>query len=272
VLGAACSSGTTDGVAATSAWEEAHKTKARLVTGRTAETDGGRLLAFVEIALKPGWKTYWRTPGDAGGLPPAFDWSKSTNLSAATVMFPAPKRFTDKSGNTIGYEGGLVLPVSFAPKDAAKPVSLVVGLQYGICKDVCVPIELELTLDVPANEDAAAPAEALEALDAVPRAQDKARPGDPVVASVESILDGKAPKITIAGLFPGGESGAAAFIEAPDNLFLPLPARTGEGPGGSILFEAPLGPDVDVAALRGKTVTVTLVSDTGATFATFVAD
>jgi DsbC/DsbD-like thiol-disulfide interchange protein len=230
------------------------------------------LLAFVEIGLEPGWKTYWRTPGDAGGLPPLFDWSKSTNLKSATVMFPAPKRFTDKSGNTIGYAGGLVLPVRFERQEADKPANLVVNLQYGICKDVCVPIELEVSLDVPVNEEAAAPAEAIEAFKAVPRGPDKAKPGDPVIVSVESILDGKTPKITIAGQFPSGASGADAFIEAPDNLFLPLPVRTGEGPDGIIQFEAALGSDVDIAALKGKIVTVTLVSDAGATFATFVAD
>ena len=97
----------------------------RLVSGGSAESahdvvvspEGARL-AFVEIMLEPGWKTYWRTPGDAGGLPPAFDWSKSTNLAQAEVLYPAPRRFTDRSGHTIGYEGGLVLPVVLTPERA----------------------------------------------------------------------------------------------------------------------------------------------------------
>jgi hypothetical protein len=41
--------------------------------------------------------------------------------------------------------------------------------------------------------------------------------------------------------------------------------------GGAATFEAPLGKDVDLVALKGKPVTVTLVSETGASFATFVA-
>lgn len=257
-------------MAATSPWVEGEKAKVRLVAGR-APAGTGALHAFVEIVLEPGWKTYWRTPGDAGGLPPTFDWSKSANLAAADVMFPAPRRFTDRSGNTIGYEGGVVFPVALTAAQADKPVSLVLGLQYGICKDVCIPVEAELVLDVPAQEDEPLPADALAALDRVPRPQDKLRPGDPVLAHAGAMLAGPAPKIAVAARFPDGDGGADVFLEAPDGLFLPLPDRAGPADAeGTVVFEAPLGADVDVAGLRGRTVTVTLVSETGASVATFV--
>jgi DsbC/DsbD-like thiol-disulfide interchange protein len=256
-------------MAASSPWVEGHKAKARLLAGRAPSGDPAQLLAFVEIALEPGWKTYWRTPGDAGGLPPTFDWSKSSNLAAAAVEFPAPRRFTDKSGNTIGYEDGVVVPVVITPQSPGAPVSLVVGLHYGICKDICIPIEAELALDLPANASEALPAEALAALERVPRAQDKLEAGDPVLVRAGSALDGAAPKITLEARFPGGTAGADAFIEAPDGLFLPLPERVGDA-DGAVVFEVPLGADVDLAALKGKTVTVTLVGETGASFATFV--
>jgi DsbC/DsbD-like thiol-disulfide interchange protein len=228
---------------------------------------------FVDIALEPGWKTYWRTPGDAGGLPPSFDWSKSANLASATVLFPAPELFTDKSGTTIGYEGGLVLPVVLVPEAPDKPISLVVGLQYGICKEVCIPVEVELDLAVAADDPDPLPAAALAALDRVPRAQDKLKPGDPVLASAAATLEGAAPKIRLEARFPGDAVRADAFLEAPDGLFLPLPVRVGDpDANGVVVFEAGLSKDVDLAALKGKRVTVTLVSDTGASFATFVAE
>lgn len=268
----AASSGSAQAMAESSPWVQGSKTKARLLAGRVPSGAQGQTFAFVEIALEPGWKTYWRTPGDAGGLPPSFDWSKSSNLAAAQVAFPAPRRFTDKSGNTIGYEGGVVLPVTLTPESAEAPISLVVGLQYGICKDVCIPVEVELALDVPADGGDEAPAAALEALDSIPRAQDKRTAGDPELVRAGAVLDGAAPKITIAARFPGGAGGADAFLEAPDGLFLPLPARIGDADGDAVVFEAPLDRDVDLAALRGKPVTVTLVGETGASFATFVAE
>ena len=269
VMAASSSSG--EAFAAASPWVAGHKSKARLMAGRTPPADGDKLLAFVEIALEPGWKTYWRTPGDAGGLPPSFDWSKSSNLASADVMFPAPQRFTDKSGNTIGYRDGLVLPVAFTAKAPGEPVSLVVGLQYGICKEVCVPVETELMLDVLPDEMALAPSGALQALDDVPRPQAGAKTGDPVLLRAESVLDGASPKISIEARFPADAARTDVFLEAPDGLFLPIPERVGEGKDGALVFEAGLGADVDLARLAGKTVTVTLVGETGASVATFVA-
>lgn len=266
----AASSAAAQVVSVASPWMAGQKAKARLLAGSLPSGQG--LVAFVEIALEPGWKTYWRTPGDAGGLPPSFDWSKSANLADAVVAFPAPERFTDKSGNTIGYKDSVVLPVFLTPKDPDAPVSLVAGIHYGICKDICIPVETELVLDVPANESEALPAEALQALERLPRAQDKLEAGDPALIRAAAVLDGAAPKITIEARFPGGDAGVDAFLEAPDGLFLPLPERVGDIDGdGKVVFEAALGADVDVASLKGKPVTVTLVSATGASFATFAA-
>lgn len=268
----AASSGAGQALAASSPWVQASKAKARLVTGGVSEGTAGAVQAFVEIELEPGWKTYWRTPGDAGGLPPSFDWSKSANLASAEVAFPAPQRFTDKSGSTIGYKNELVLPVTLKPERTDAPISLVVGLNYGICKDICIPVEAELALEVPTNETDAPPAEARDALERVPRAQDKLAPEDPVLVKATSVLDGAAPKITIEARFPKGAAAADAFLEASDGLFLPLPELIGDvDAAGVATFEAPLGKDVDLAALKGKPVTVTLVSETGASFATFVA-
>src|SRR4051812_40829530 len=50
--------------AASSDWVEGHNSRARLVAGNG--------IAAVELQMPEGWKTYWRTPGDAGGVPPSF--------------------------------------------------------------------------------------------------------------------------------------------------------------------------------------------------------
>lgn len=259
-------------MAASSPWIEGHKAKARLVSGG-AGAELGTSLAFVEIALEPGWKTYWRTPGDAGGLPPSFDWMNSTNVANVTVEFPAPQRFTDKSGNTIGYHDAVVLPVTITPKDPAAPISLVLGLHYGICKEICVPVEAELALDLPRDESEALPAEIEEAVKRIPRPQDKLAASDPVLLAATAKLDGAEPKISIEARFPDGAAGADAFVEAPDGAFVPLPQQVGKtDSSGRALFEVPLGTDVDIPGLRGKTLTVTLVSDAGASYATFAAE
>src|ERR1700753_1702320 len=68
----------------------------RLLAGSRS---GTVLLGGIAIQLQPGWKTYWRTPGDSG-VPPRFDFSKSENIEAVTVLWPAPPEFDDAAGGT----------------------------------------------------------------------------------------------------------------------------------------------------------------------------
>ena len=97
--------------------------------------------AGVEIKLKPGWKTYWRYPGDSG-VPPVLTFSQSENVKAVTVLYPAPTRFADGGGgNSIGYKGGVILPLRVVPRDAARPVVLRLKLDYAACEKLCVPAD-----------------------------------------------------------------------------------------------------------------------------------
>jgi DsbC/DsbD-like thiol-disulfide interchange protein len=101
------------------------------------EADGTRI-AGLEIDLADGWKTYWRAPG-AGGLPPMFDWSASTNVAAVVVEWPAPMVFESYGVTSIGYSDTVVLPLKVTPLDAAEPVTLGLTLDFGVCADICVP-------------------------------------------------------------------------------------------------------------------------------------
>ena len=252
-----------------SPWLDGYKSRTRLSAGVTEAQDGSRLLAFVEIELPEGWKTYWRNPGDAGGLSPTFDWSKSSNLAAATVLYPAPKLMTDKAGNTIGYKDRVVFPVEIKPKNVGEAIDLALTLQFGICKDICVPVEAELQLEVLPNTADGAPAAGLEALAHVPRADGERRSGDPVLKRADTKLDGAKPLLTLEASFGGDTDGAIIFLEAPDGLYLPLPTLAKDHGGGLLTFEADLTRDVDLAALPGKTITATLVGKSGASVASF---
>ena len=127
-----------------SPWDGGVHSAARLIADATAQRAG------VEIRLAPGWKTYWRYPGDSG-VPPHFDFAGSQNVKSVTVRWPAPQRLTDESGVTIGYKHDVVFPLAVVPQDAAKPVTLRLKLDYAVCEKICVPADAkaELTLDGP---------------------------------------------------------------------------------------------------------------------------
>ncbi len=132
--------------AATGDWVENGKARIRLLA---AGIDGtGHLNAALEIELAPGWKTYWRTPGDAG-IPPVIDFSASRNLGNVDVAFPVPERHDDGYTVTNTYEGSVVLPLTATLAAPAGGADLALKLDIGVCSDVCVPAHFEATLSVP---------------------------------------------------------------------------------------------------------------------------
>lgn len=115
-------------------------------------TERGTVMAALRLRLAPGWKTYWRAPGDAG-IPPQISWQGSRNIRAVAVHWPAPEVFTQYGLRSVGYEDQLVLPVEITPKDAAAPVHMKGRMDIGVCEDVCLPSTLHF--DDPVSPDAA---------------------------------------------------------------------------------------------------------------------
>ena len=93
--------------------------------------------AGLHIQLSPGWKFYWRTPGE-GGVPAQFDWSASRNVARVDVAWPAPRRIIIGKTELYGYGGELVLPLQVERQEAGKPYGLDLMLEYGVCKDICI--------------------------------------------------------------------------------------------------------------------------------------
>ena len=129
-----------------SPWSEDLRSAVRLIAGSNKAEDAV-LRAGIEVKLQPGWKTYWRYPGDSG-VPPHFDFSGSENLKTADVLYPAPHLLTDETGQSLGYKDAVIFPVIASPQQAGKPVRLRVKVDYAICEKLCVPAEgrAELTL------------------------------------------------------------------------------------------------------------------------------
>ena len=120
-------------------------------------SDGTRMAA-VKITLEPGWKTYWRTPGDAG-IPPQFDWSGSANLQGDIgIIWPTPEIQKQNGMRTIGYSDEVVLPITVSPRRSGKPVKLRATVDIGVCKDICVPYQLKLAATLDSNSTKPTPA------------------------------------------------------------------------------------------------------------------
>lgn len=108
------------------------------------QTAPGTRMAALRLTLAPGWKTYWRAPGEAG-IPPRFDWSASRNLGAVTLHWPSPEVFRSSGVRTIGYKHELVLPMEITAKDPSRPVALAAKVDLGVCEDICVPASVTVS-------------------------------------------------------------------------------------------------------------------------------
>ena len=122
----------------------------RLVSAVEATGTLQQIPLGLHVTLPEGWKTYWRSPGDAG-LPARIDWSGSANLAAAEIRWPIPERFSLFGLETFGYEREVVLPILAQPKTVGEAMTLVASVDYLVCKDICVPITAELKLELPAG-------------------------------------------------------------------------------------------------------------------------
>ncbi|WGS21464.1 MULTISPECIES: protein-disulfide reductase DsbD domain-containing protein [unclassified Bradyrhizobium] len=230
-----------------SPWQQDAHSAVRLLAGSRS---GAVLLGGIAFQLQDGWKTYWRTPGDSG-VPPRFDFSKSNNVEAVTVMWPAPRQFDDGAGGTsLGYKHQVVLPLRIVAKNPDKPLTLRADINYAVCEKLCVPVEAKAELafaSVASTEDGALS----EALNAVPK---PANIGDPNPITIRDVkrngnnvlVDVTAPETKDLSLFVEGPT--------PD-WTLPVPKLVEHSPPGVKRFAfaldgLPPGANPEGAALK----------------------
>jgi DsbC/DsbD-like thiol-disulfide interchange protein len=231
-----------------SPWQRDAHSAVRLLAGSRS---GTVLLGGIAIQLQPGWHTYWRTPGDSG-VPPRFDFSKSDNVEAVTVLWPAPRKFDDGAGGTsLGYVKQIVLPLRIVAKNADKPVTLRASINYAVCEKLCIPVDADAELafaSVASTEDGTLS----DALNAVPK---PANVGDPNPLTVLDVKrDGKTN--VLVDVTAPDTNGLSLFVEGPTpDWALPVPKLVEHSPPGvkRFTFELdglPPGVSADGAALK----------------------
>ena len=255
-----------------SGWDTQPHTASRLIAGATSKNGAATFLhAGIEIKLEPGWKTYWRDPGDSGA-PPTFDFSGSENVKSVNVLWPAPERFPDGAGGkSIGCLDHVILPLRVVPQDAARQSQLQLKLGYDICSNICIPVEADLKL--PLRNDGAEEDTIKKAESRVPR--HVALGQDPVKNAALQDVNGQPDRLAILAVHrePGdahdrvvvevaAPAGATVnlFAEGPTSDWsLPLPEQTAvEGKVRQFSFDLDgLPPD---AQAKGATLTLTAVS------------
>ena len=205
----------------------------------------GAWLAGLDLAFDEGWKTYWRMPGDSG-VPPSFDWSPSVNVAKVEVLWPAPRRYHDAAGETVGYTERVVFPLLVTPADADEPVDLALKIFFAVCKDICIPANAIVSTRLEADPAAASLIAAFAAR--VPK------PGEPFRAA-RVVVGREGPALWLE-TNPGWDAaGMDVFVEGFEAASFRAPRAAGGG------YSRPIDGLKDVSALKGAPLTLTLVTD-----------
>jgi DsbC/DsbD-like thiol-disulfide interchange protein len=239
-------------------WVEQDKARVRLVAAGV-DADG-RLEAGLEIELAPGWKTYWRSPGDAG-IPPRIDFSASTNVAPEVeVAYPAPHRVDDGFSATNVYEDAVLFPLRVKLLDPAKPARLVLGLDIGVCEEVCIPSRFDLALDVdPRDRDK----EAAEIITAA-RAKVPGPPEPGVLAAERIERDGgsdRKPVFALDLVLPDPDT-AEVFVEGPVDWY-PAPPVLASREGDRARYTVEFSRTGSKIPIGGNEFRITVVTPDG---------
>ncbi len=242
-------------------WSNNHKTRVRLIAGDTDFAASNSFFVGVQIQLEPGWKTYWRSPGETG-VPPVFDWSGSRNLKDTRQLWPAPGTYRDEYSTSIGYAREVVLPVEITAADPGKPVEARLHLSFGICKTICIPIETRLSLTIPTKKAGyqALLARYRQKVPQMVNSTGKVVDGFSI-RKITVNLKGKKPGITIDALVPANTKKAALYVEASKGFYLPLASAEQPSSGPNRRFHIDLSKGDPPAELAGQTLALTLVGN-----------
>lgn len=134
--------------AGSSEWTKTPGGSVRLVIDNSL-SHANEIRGVVQINLDPGWKTYWREPGDAG-VPPELNIDGSTNVKNVVLAFPAPHRFDDGGMHWAGYKKPVSLPVTFTLVEPNQATRLKGHAFLGICETICIPVTAEF--DIPLGQ------------------------------------------------------------------------------------------------------------------------
>ena len=213
--------------AASSDWFETDGARLRLVTADAAGADG-LMRGVLQIALEPGWKTYWKDPGSAG-IAPQIDVSASMNVRSAELFFPAPARFQEGDEVSIGYVEPVALPVTFQVEDPEKFTAIDADVLLGICKEICVPVQARLSV-TPGGETGEADPAITEGFNRLP---------SPASAGfgLNGIRD-EGSSLLADAVLPSGATGGELFVVTPKGWEFGVP--TLETIDGQSAFRIPV--------------------------------
>ena len=139
----------TNVVALSSDWSIGDSSKVRLISPYS-QNNNKELLIGLEYEMDPGWKTYWKSPGD-GGFAQNISWENSANINNLEVLWPTPEKFQILGLTSLGYENNVIFPLKLEINDESQNTFVNLQVNFLICKDICIPGDARVFLEIPSG-------------------------------------------------------------------------------------------------------------------------
>ncbi len=139
----------TNVVALSSDWSIGDSSKVRLISSYS-QNNNKELLIGLEYEMDPGWKTYWKSPGD-GGFAQNISWENSSNINNLEVLWPTPEKFQILGLTSLGYQNNVIFPLKLEITDESQDTFVNLQVNFLICKEICIPGDARVFLEIPAG-------------------------------------------------------------------------------------------------------------------------
>lgn len=127
------------------------KVLASLVSTHDKVEPGQSFKVALRTVLDKDWHTYWLNPGDSGE-PVQISWTLPDGVSLnGALTWPLPGTIATGPIINYGFEGAPLFPQAFQLADnipAGTVLSLKADAYYLVCKDICIPEQAELRLNL----------------------------------------------------------------------------------------------------------------------------
>ncbi len=209
--------------------------EAELVAETRGAAPGQTLNVALHQKIVPGWHTYWRNPGDAGQAT-SLSWTLPAGWTAGDIIWPEPERFLSGPLMNYVFSNEVYLPTPIQIPADAKPgkQQLNAVVDWLVCKDVCVPEQVKLTLPVvvtaPGVSPQPDPTYGRIIADTVANAP---KPGG-LKATFAYIAKGEQVRLTVTGAALKGQDISKAYFFPYDGTVIDqvksqVPAKAGAG-------------------------------------------
>lgn len=129
-------------------------TEVELVSEVKSIQAGTPFWVALRMKMDTDWHTYWKNPGDSG-LATSIEWDLPAAFTASPIHWPVPERFESGGIVTYGYTDEVLLLTQVTPPKnlaAGQKMTIKARAQWLECKDLCLPGNADLQLQLPTRD------------------------------------------------------------------------------------------------------------------------